>query len=91
MLQAIRYFYNFNQKSQSSFNEKNDSLFVNKNLSIFGCYELKEYYKSKKDFERGIEKKPGENLLIYLEPCLNFQIFIDYLRKLKAEKQENYM
>jgi hypothetical protein len=46
---------------------------------------LKEYYKSKKDFERGIEKKPGENLLISLEPCLNFQIFIDYLRKLKVE------
>lgn len=45
-----------------------------KSLSIFGCYELKEFYKSKKDFERGIEKLPGERYVInsYMEPCLNF-------------------
>lgn len=73
MLQTIRYFYNLNlnQSTNENFIEKKQ-VQSSKNISIYGCYELKEFYKSKKDSERGIEKLPGEHMLINLEPCLNF-------------------
>ena len=59
-------------------------------LPVFGCYELKQYLKTKKDAERGNKKMPGEAQRIndILEPYPNFSFLIDKLALERHSKKK---
>ena len=48
-------------------------------LPVFGCFELKQFLKSKKDAERGNVKMPSDHFRIneMLKPYPSFQVIVE--------------
>ena len=63
---------------------------IDKQLPVYGCTELKQYLKSKKDADRGNNKMPGESQRIneMLEQYPNFNILIEKLSLEKYNKKK---
>jgi len=91
LLEVIRYFCDFKRsinKREEEQKEANKPKNVIKPLPIFGCFELKQYYKSQKDATRGIEKMPGDHLIINkrLASYPDFNIIIEYIRSRSTDQ-----
>ena len=100
IVEALRYFYELNKTIEvHGPNSTNVELFTRDqslrilhndselSLPIFGCFELKQYCRSKKDTDRGIIRMPGDQTRINLrlDPFPNFRLLLDYLKQRKLD------